>query len=549
MDILQHHQQQQVGLNKADEKTHKPKSRKTYQHNTRPLASKFGTDDHDVTRDGARNPSNRAKKYTPKNIERVSDREQIDPKPKLPNGTKTTTETPRSATKRRKPRIPTSPWILVTDIPPMSKLSDLIPSLSSILDFEMKKGIIDLDQLFNENGEFRDPEVYKRLQEMNAHQSLYSTQTIKPSDNIPLLQLPIDTNGNLSGQNLITEARLHLSYRARPTGWFLRLPSASISHAIQSHIRQAGIHEKSIQEQFNHESNEVREKRKVWTEGLWRRVYNDVVMERFARRNDEESLAMMGEDKMDGGNMDGEIGNSGVHEDVADEKLMWGEDTTTHLSDRSSRAGVDAFFDEYAQSRPYPMHSTSMPSVESVFGYHRLKCGSTPLRIQEFSPKPMSRDETKQHSPLWEQKSFHLGDLLDLSDSVVRVETYALKMSLDDVKYLFRGYDLKSIRPEDEEEKETPLPSWCANLAQTIGWNVIGAHSPQLAVHLLLEGKRRTENNRQDNGNRVVIPSYNTFLVRFATAADARMAVRDKQCNIFQDRRLILSQYPSAQLA
>ncbi|KAL3802657.1 hypothetical protein HJC23_011981 [Cyclotella cryptica] len=475
-------------------------------------------------------------------------------------------ESPKSARKFISKNVTTSEWVLVSNIPPMSKLSDLIPSLSDILQFEIKKGIIDLDKLLLNNNNtidasaFENQTSYQRLQEMNALHSLYSTQTIKSDSGIPLVTFHPDPNQSLPSQ-LLLEARLHLSYRARPMGWFLRFSNRSIAHAVRCHVREAERHEGLIREQFESEKKEIRRERGLWTEGLWRKVWEDCGAEAFAKKKkrsmmEEESVEerglMWGDDAVsdeDWDESDPADVDIPVETALEDGVEMEGDGVTSNLTGGQS---VDEFFDEYARSHPYPMHSTTMPSVESVFGYHHLKCGSTPLQIQEFTPIISPLDKKR---PSWEQNSFHLGNLLDLSDSVIRVETNSLRTTLDEVKYLFRGYDLKSIWPGPSGDQEQ-LPSWCADLPKSIGWNLrrhgtSGNDASQAAVDILVEGKNRNTHFSSGNGERgstIGRPSQHMFLVRFATPADARMAVRDKQGIELNQRRLMLSQYPRVEL-
>ncbi|KAL7520727.1 hypothetical protein ACHAWX_005436 [Stephanocyclus meneghinianus] len=468
---------------------------------------------------------------------------------------------PDSSIKSISKDVTTSEWVLVSNIPPMSKLSDLFPSLSEILEFEIKKGIIDLDKLLNnkDNANHASPsqnqESHDRLKAIHALPSLYTSQTIRPNTGIPLWTFHPHPNKSLPAQ-LILEARLHLSYRARPAGWFLRFSNRSVAHAVRCHVREAEKHEALMREQFDGERRAIRRERREWTEGLWRRVWEDCEAEGVAKKNasmlekegGEERELMWGDDSLREQGLDeSDIADSGVDVEtfLGDDMELQGDSVRGNPPGGQS---VDEFFDEYSRSHPYPMQSTEMPSVESVFGYHHLKCGSATLRIQEFTPTDL-HSETKQ--PSWEQNSFHLGNLLDLSDSVVRVENSALTTTVDEVNYLFRGYDLKSIWPDLTGHKEH-LPSWLVDLPKSIGWNLSRYDATdnvtsQVAVDILLKGKNRdkqfSHGNRQQDKT-IDRPTQNMFIVRFATPADARMAVRDKQGIELNKRRLLLSQYP-----
>ena len=461
--------------------------------------------------------------------------------------------------------ITTSDWLLVSNIPPMSQLSDLLPSLDNILKYEINKGIINLDELLTSNGtksvDFRDPEYYHQLKEMDALDSLYSTQTIHSESSVPLCKLTLDPDQSLTSQ-LIVEARLHLSYRARPMGWFLRFNNRSIAHAVRCHVREAERHTRLIKEKFKDERKSVLSQRRVWIEGLWKSVRGDYAKKHSRKRH------------------------LGVKDSLKDRKLMWGEDVVTeqesddvaarsldeHISNEEneltdidtainedrdqSRHEVDKFYDDYTEARPYPMHTTTMPSVESVFEWHNLKVGSASLRVDEFSPTS-SPIKTEKKMDYWEQHSFHLASALDLSDSCVRVETTALNTKVHEIIYLLRGYDLKSIYLEAPGLKQ--MPSSFAHLPKSIGWNLRQCECDdkstpqQLAVDLLVAGEDMRNFQRRNgvSGKRqdmVTPPWKHTFLIRFATPADARMAIREMQGTPINERRMIFSQYPRADL-
>eukprot|EP00984_Skeletonema_dohrnii_P023889 scaffold12991_cov80-Skeletonema_dohrnii-CCMP3373.AAC.3 len=138
-----------------------------------------------------------------------------------------------------KPRkVASSDWILVSNIPPMSKLSDIISGIEKIIAFEMDKGVIDLDKI----DEYVSSGVNLKqrrgnLDKIGARKSFYATEQIDLSSGIPLWAPDLE-DGELPS-HMVMEARLHLSQHARPKGWFLRLPSRSIVHAILNHNREA----------------------------------------------------------------------------------------------------------------------------------------------------------------------------------------------------------------------------------------------------------------------------------------------------------------------
>ena len=454
--------------------------------------------------------------------------------------------------------VTTSEWLLVSNIPPMSKLSDLLPSLSNILEYEINKGIIDINKLTSENDSETHHDYTRHLEENDALPLLYSAKSLTNDSGIPLLNINLNPDLSLPSQ-FITEARLHLSYRARPMGWFLRFTDESIAHAIFCHIQEAGKHEELIRGQFEKERDEVLKERRVWTEKLWKSVHDDYGINTrkyesvFNDRMEEKEL-MWGKDfDHDPIEVDstGEVDNP----DSCKYDQLGGIDEAINSSEGECNNDVNDFFDEYTKSHPYPMHSTSMPSVETVFGLHYLKCGSTPLLVDKFSPTS-TPVETNERLGIWEQHSFHLGNLLDLSDSCVRVETHALKTSVAEIKWLFRGYDFKNIYPLSSDSKDQ-LPSLSfADLPKSIGWNlnryVVNdkeTNSPD-AVDFLVIGKGRAFRDQNEKFSRTTKqidrPTHHVFLIRFATPADARMAVRQMQGTMFNERRMLLSQYPSA---
>lgn len=451
--------------------------------------------------------------------------------------------------------VTTSDWLLVSNIPHISKLSDVLSSLSSILKFEVEKGILNLDEL-----DSKDAECYQRLKQIDALHSLYTTQELTPENNLPLVKLDLDPEQSLPSQ-LIAEARLHLSYRARPTGWFLRFANRSIAHAVRCHINEADRHQAIIREQHDIERKEIREERKDWISGLSLKVRNECLAQHPSKNNSlamKDSLAekelMWGEDLVHGKkSVEADDSSFGGDGDAKQDDYSEDMDEAINVSEEQPNDKVNTFYDEYAQSRPYPMHSTSMPSVESVFGFHRLRCGSKILRVREFSPSPIA---SKRLSPMdsWDQHSFHLSNVLELSDSVVRVETHGLNTTTNNVKYLFRAYDFESIYPDPSGSREKLADSF-TELPKSIGWNVLCyessdvEHLPHRAVDLLVQGQQKQWDRRQQERTgqtQLSQPTNHTFLIRFASSSDARMAVREMQGTMYNERPMTLTQYPSA---
>lgn len=97
-----------------------------------------------------------------------------------------------------------------------------------------------------------------------------------------------------------------------------------------------------------------------------------------------------------------------------------------------------------------------------------------------------------------------------ISDYVVRVENCSRDSTVDDVMYFFNRYDIADERTDD-------------NLK---------------SVELIVTGSDEAPRSKSATPSKT-----NSFLVRFASAADARAAVREKQNVEFMGRRLRLAQY------
>lgn len=97
-----------------------------------------------------------------------------------------------------------------------------------------------------------------------------------------------------------------------------------------------------------------------------------------------------------------------------------------------------------------------------------------------------------------------------ISDYVVRVENCSRDSTVDDVMYFFNRYDIADERTDD-------------NLK---------------SVELIVTGSDEVPRSKNTTPSKT-----NSFLVRFASAADARAAVREKQNVEFMGRRLRLAQY------
>lgn len=440
--------------------------------------------------------------------------------------------------KSTKRNVATSDWIQIYRTPSTSKLSDLFPSLNQIIDYELQKGIIDLDIVLQDPRYFDSHARVNALKEVDALDTLYPTRQIDTGkSNIPLWSLeefspdipdPLDVTCPM-----ILEARIHLSYHARPMGWFLRLPSRSVVHAVLNHVRRAD-HDRW---HSPNEGSKLKQRRKEWREGLWKRVYAEY-----------ESAAAKREVQM-----------ALEHEDCDETKLMWGdgkfEDESTDESsfmsesmggsefsrtleaDEPEEDAVD-YIQRYSQCNPYLV--TQNARQESP--YHFVRSGSTILNVREFSPYPFDVSSFRNEYLPWEQHAFHLSPHLNLSDSVVRVETSDLTASENDIQFFFRGYDLKGI---PVKRGTTPdVPSCFMDFPQSIGW----AFKEHGNVDLLVEGIHTPQYNHPSDrkDGKPIRANKHTFLVRLASSADARMAIRDKDGKMHEGgHRWSVSPYPN----
>ena len=433
-----------------------------------------------------------------------------------------------------------SDWVLVSNVPPLSKLSDLSQNLTEIIEYELQKGIIDVDAVESlEKGSDEERTVSGALNEIGATKSLYATEPIA-NENVPLW--------NDFSSSMILETRVHLSYRARPTGWFFRLPNRSVVHAVLNHISLAERHNKKHVYSVQKHDRQLRNERRRWKEGLWRGVqaeYGSSEANLQDTQMEEES-----QDERDSMWGDG-LGDEEQEEDneVCADALDTGDsDEGAEGDNEDPQDDVDRYIQQYLESKPFPIPSPSSPDTtnDESSPYDLLKSGSTILDIQEFKPTSELSDNTQD--PSWEQHSFHMSQQLNLSDSVVRVETSNLRTNMHDIQFLFRGYDLESISSEESEDEvasSNTMPSAFGRIPKSLGWNI----NHKGNVDFLVYGSDRTKGRTIARGNNsgehaVNRAKWHAFLVRFSCPAEARMAVRDKQGFILKDHELSVAQYP-----
>jgi len=428
------------------------------------------------------------------------------------------------------PKVASSDWVLISNIPPMSKLSDIISGIERIVAFEMDKGVIDLDKIgdYVSSSGVNLKQRRGNLHKVGARESFYATQKIDVASGIPLWKPNL---GEELPSHMVLEARLHLSPHARPKGWFLRMPSRSIVHAILNHTKEAEKIEMLERNRMKLEENKVKFERKKWRQGLWKGVWSEYENKLVSDKN--KNLL----DKENGEERDLAFGvGSNERVNIYDLNAASFDDITRSVDENSGEAlsrGEDPhaiafdYLDEYSQSNHYPEQFMVEADANSS-GYRLLRCGSADLKIEEFYPQPHT-----YRLPSWEQASFQISPILNLSDSVVRIETDALDKSVDDIQYLFRGYDLESVFPE-EAPSTSSLPPSCIEYVESLGWKVKGEGNN---VDILVSGSAKLNNPRH------------TFLVRFASASCARMAVRDElKFRQDGDYKLTMTQFPNPML-
>ena len=438
-------------------------------------------------------------------------------------------------------KVSTSEWIQISGTPPMSKLSDLFPCLNQIIDYELKKGIIDLDALQDQTY-FDSRARANALNEIGALDTLYTTRRINNgSSDIPLWSPYLSDHPHSLGDAcpMILEARIQLSYRARPVGWFLKLTNRSVVHAVLNHVR----HARKNKWYSPNEDSDLKQQRREWREGLWKGIYADY--ESVAEKKkvqvaieheepDEKELMWIDSEweKVPKNDLLCECASEGKHEVVQTPKAV------------ESQNDVDSYVQRYSQSHPYPSQLTTQ-SAGQTSPYQVLKSGSTTLSVREFSPYPTDISSFSNKYLPWEQHVFHLCPHLNLSDSVVRVETSDLTANEADIQFFFRGYDLKCIPVPEEKTTSVPaLPSCFTDFPQSIGWNIKSNGN----VNMVVEGIHAPQYNHPSDRKRgsTIRANRHTFLVRFASPSDARMAVRDNDGKVHAGHRWSACQYPSS---
>lgn len=148
-----------------------------------------------------------------------------------------------------------------------------------------------------------------------------------------------------------------------------------------------------------------------------------------------------------------------------------------------------------------------------------LSCAWKRLTVKPFH---VERVQRQRHHPFNDRLKYAI------SDKVVRVENCSRDSDEEDVKYFFERYDLMDDRK---------MMMQCG-----------GRGDVMKSVEMVVRGStpNKTRKNVQKSGdkNPKLTPSTtNTFFVSFASSADARCAVREKQNVEFMGRRIRLAQF------
>ena len=316
---------------------------------------------------------------------------------------------------------PSTDWVTVTNIPPLSTIDDLLIDVERIMTTELSMGIVDLDAAEN---------MLKQSIEEEIPQEQPQEQQQPP-------QLPLWEPNESLPNHLVIEAHIMLSTLGRPSGWYLRFPNRSCVHALLSHIDQA---------------------RKTQT--AFKRM-------QFETRKENGKLATKAKE---------------MREEPPDlppvPEFSWKDEDARPLMCAWKECSVEPF-DATVQRN----------MVEPFFGM--LKYG--------------------------------------ISDCAVRVENCARESTVDDVKYFFSRYGLLDERSSGE-------------LLKAVEQIVEGASAGPF-----IQQKRQTTQGGTGTSpspmHRATKSATSSFVVRFASNADARAAVREKQNVEFMGRRLRLAQY------
>ena len=118
------------------------------------------------------------------------------------NSQKKKSPPPRSPQPKKEviPGLPTSSWVIIRNIPPLSTLADVLQSVNEVMDAQAEGGIVDLDAVWKGGGQV----------------------TMLESD---------------SSQEWVRSAHLGLSSQGRPNAWRIQFSNRSVAHAFLEYSR------------------------------------------------------------------------------------------------------------------------------------------------------------------------------------------------------------------------------------------------------------------------------------------------------------------------
>jgi hypothetical protein len=147
--------------------------------------------------------------------------------------------------------IPTSTWVFVEGISPVSGLESMLAGIQNALDAEESKGIVDLDKSWSE-GEPIPVLDTKKLVTMEA-------TTTDAVDGIATSSTA--TNNSSHPDKWVRKAKVVLSPFARPTGWYLQFDNRSVVYALLRHAKESPVRfswrEVRIQEYVNNVDSKI----------------------------------------------------------------------------------------------------------------------------------------------------------------------------------------------------------------------------------------------------------------------------------------------------
>jgi len=261
----------------------------------------------------------------------------------------------------------------------------------------------------------------------------------------------------------------------------------------------------------------------------------------------DEAERLMGDHTLDGDNSD-----------AAEESLpLWDPSNDDDDDDAATVSGLSGCFVQEARlmlsvlGRPcgWYLRFPNRSCVQAILSHAdeaiaekervAVSCGGRILQLGEFAPPllrtPSNRsnqsNETNKGKLLFGrfgsdtaliESSFDRAVDLRLDDSVIRVENCPAESHAEDMRYLFRRYDIIDSRKLADDASLSP-------------------------VQLLVKGNYRShrKGSRHQKAEVAAPISTNTFIIRMETAADARAALMDMQMVDFKGRQLRLARYPN----